>query len=84
MQRVIFMGTPDFAVPSVQKLIENGYDIPLVVSQPDKPRGRSKQLVMPEVKALAVENGIEVFQPVSLKNDEASAYIASFGGRRLR
>ena len=78
MQRVIFMGTPDFAVPSLQKLIDNGYDIPLVVSQPDKPRGRSKQLVMPEVKALAVENGIEVFQPVSLKNDEASAYIASF------
>ena len=78
MQRVIFMGTPDFAVPSLQKLIDNGYDIPLVVSQPDKPRGRSKQLVMPEVKALAVENGIEVFQPVSLKNEEASAYIASF------
>lgn len=78
MQRVIFMGTPDFAVPSLQKLIDNGYDIPLVVSQPDKPRGRSKQLVMPEVKALAVETGIEVFQPVSLKNEEASAYIASF------
>ena len=78
MQRVIFMGTPDFAVPSLQKLIDNGYDIPLVISQPDKPRGRSKQLVMPEVKALALEHGIEVYQPVSLKNEEASAYIASF------
>ncbi|MBQ3431718.1 MAG: methionyl-tRNA formyltransferase [Clostridia bacterium] len=78
MQRVIFMGTPDFAVPSLQKLIENGFDIPLVVSQPDKPRGRSKQLVMPEVKVLALEHGIEVFQPESLKNEEASAYIASF------
>ena len=78
MQRVIFMGTPDFAVPSLQKLIDTGFDVALVVSQPDKPRGRSKQLVMPEVKALALEHGIEVFQPESLKNEEASAYIAAF------
>ena len=78
MQRIIFMGTPDFAVPSLQKLIDAGYDIPLVVTQPDKPRGRSKQLVMPEVKALALENGLEVYQPASLKNEEAAAYIASF------
>ncbi|MBR0415426.1 MAG: methionyl-tRNA formyltransferase [Clostridia bacterium] len=71
MCRIVFMGTPDFAVPSLQALIDNGYEIALVVTQPDKPRGRSKQLVMPEVKALALEYNLPVFQPQSLKTQEA-------------
>lgn len=78
MQRVVFMGTPDFAVPSLKKLVESGYEVPLVLTQPDKPRGRSKQLVMPEVKAVALENNIEVYQPASLKTAEAVQYIASY------
>ena len=78
MQRVIFMGTPDFAVPSLKKLIEDKYEVVLVVCQPDKPRGRSKQPVMPEVKIEALENGIEVYQPASLKNEEAQSFLASF------
>ena len=78
MPRIIFMGTPDFAVPSLRELLQNGYDVALVVTQPDKPRGRSKQLVMPEVKVLALENDLEVYQPQSLKNKEAVAYLASF------
>ena len=78
MPRIIFMGTPDFAVPSLEKLIEEKLDVCLVVSQPDKPRGRSKELVMPEVKKTALNHGIEVFQPTSLRNEEAQAFLASF------
>ncbi|MBQ6380131.1 MAG: methionyl-tRNA formyltransferase [Clostridia bacterium] len=76
MCRIVFMGTPDFAVPSLQKLVDKGYEIPLVVSQPDKPRGRSKQLVMPEVKALAVACGLAVYQPQTLRSEEAVQRIA--------
>ena len=78
MRRIIFMGTPDFAVPSLKKLIENQYEVVLVVCQPDKPRGRSKELVMPEVKQEALKHGLEVFQPVSLKNEEAYSYLKQF------
>lgn len=78
MSRIIFMGTPDFAVPSLEALIEKGYEVVLVVSQPDKPRGRSKKLVMPEVKQAALAHGIEVFQPSSLKEEKAQAYLKSF------
>lgn len=78
MSRIVFMGTPDFAVPSLKKLIENGFDVALTVTQPDKPRGRSKQLVMPEVKEEALKHGIEVYQPESLKNEEAVERIRSY------
>ena len=78
MPRVIFMGTPDFAVPSLKKLVESGFDVVLVVSQPDKPRGRSKEPVMPEVKREALQYGIEVYQPATLKSEESVEYLSSF------
>lgn len=78
MRRIIFMGTPDFAVPSLKKLVEEKYDVALVVCQPDKPRGRSKKLVMPEVKKEALNLGLEVYQPASLRNEEAQNFLASF------
>ena len=77
MYRVIFMGTPDFAVPCLAELIAVGADIPCVVTQPDKPVGRKQKLTPPPVKVLAEENGIPVFQPATLKNDEAYEYIRS-------
>lgn len=66
--RVIFMGTPDFAVPSLQALLDYGYEIPAVFTQPDKPKGRGHKLLPPPVKELALEHGIEVFQPKTLRD----------------
>jgi methionyl-tRNA formyltransferase len=64
------MGTPDFAVPTLQALIQNGYHIPLVVTQPDRPKGRGRKLVVaPPVKIKALELGLDVLQPETL-NDE--------------
>lgn len=68
MKRVLFMGTPDFAVPCLKQIIDDGYDVVGVVTQPDKPKGRGHKMVPPPVKETAVENGIAVFQPETLKN----------------
>lgn len=79
MRRVVFMGTPDFAVPTFNKLIENqNYDVVLAICQPDKPKGRSKKPVAPEIKEAALKCGVEIYQPNSLKNEEAVNYLASF------
>lgn len=75
--RIIFMGTPDFAVPCLEKLIHSNYEIVAVFTQPDKKKGRSYTLTAPPVKELALEHGIQVFQPESLKNPETLSLIAS-------
>ena len=67
--KILFMGTPDFAVPCLKTLIENNYDVCGVVTQPDKPKGRGHKMTPPPVKACAEEYNIPVFQPESLKND---------------
>ena len=69
--KIVYMGTPDFAVPCLQALFEKGYEIPLVVTQPDKPQGRKQILTPPPVKELAMRLGISVYQPDTLKTDEA-------------
>lgn len=66
--RVVYMGTADFAVPSLQALDEAGHEIVGVITQPDRPRGRGKQLAPTPVKKAAIELGIEVFQPESIKD----------------
>lgn len=68
--KVVFMGTPDIAVPCLQKLIDEKHDILAVVTQPDKPKGRGKKLAMPPVKELAVEHNIPVYQPVRARDEE--------------
>lgn len=68
--KVIFMGTPDFAVPCLEQLVKKEYEIVGVFSQPDKPAGRKQILTPPPVKIFAEENGIQVYQPTSLKNSE--------------
>ncbi|BAU27537.1 methionyl-tRNA formyltransferase [Aneurinibacillus soli] len=65
--RIVFMGTPDFAVPCLQKLVQNGYEVVAVVTQPDRPKGRKKQLAAPPVKEAAIELGLPVLQPEKLK-----------------
>lgn len=69
--RIVFMGTPDFAVPCLEALIQDGNEIVGVFTQPDKPKGRGYTLTPPPVKVCAEKYGIPVFQPVTLKNGEA-------------
>lgn len=68
--KIIFAGTPEFAVPSLQMLIDAGHDICAVYTQPDRPSGRGRQLHPTPVKAVALAAGLPVFQPLSLKTDE--------------
>ena len=71
MTRIVFMGTPEFAVPSLRKLIET-QEVVGVVTQPDRPAGRGRQLKPPPVKVLAQEAGIPIYQPKSLRGEEAA------------
>ena len=74
--KILFMGTPDFAVFSLRSLVEAGHEIVGVVTQPDKPRGRGYQMMPPPVKVAAEELGFTVYQPNTLK-DEAFAELLS-------
>ena len=69
MKKIVFMGTPDIAVPSLKALVENGFDIPLVITQPDKPKGRGQAVQFPPVKEYALTAGLEVYQPEKIKNN---------------
>lgn len=69
--RVVFMGTPDFAVGTLEALCEAGYEIAGVITQPDKPKGRSKTLVPTPVKAAAQAHGLPVYQPKKIRDAEA-------------
>ena len=69
--RIVFMGTPEFAVPCLQKLIDCGHEVTGVFTQPDKPQGRKMILTPPPVKELAAANGIKVYQPVKMKDGTA-------------
>lgn len=71
MMRVVFMGTPDFAVGALEAILQAGHQVAAVVTQPDKPKGRGKEIQMTPVKACAVSHGIPVFQPVKVKEKEA-------------
>jgi methionyl-tRNA formyltransferase len=77
MLTLIFMGTPEFAVPTLEALIQKGHRVSLVVTQPDKPKGRGQKLAASPVKAKALELGIPVAQPLSLKTPEFHEQIAT-------
>lgn len=68
--KVVFMGTPDIAVPCLQKIIDEGHEVIGVVTQPDKPKGRGKKLGMSPVKELALKYDIPVYQPIRARDDE--------------
>ena len=76
--KIIFMGTPEFAGTNLKALIDGGFNVVLALCQPDKPVGRKHILTAPAVKVLAQDNGIEVYQPDTLKTDEALAKISSY------
>lgn len=70
--RIVFMGTPDFAVPSLKALVEGGYEVAAVFTQPDRPKGRGKKLTMSPVKEYALANGIAVYQPEKIRRDSVA------------
>ena len=76
--RVIFAGTPDFAAQHLQALLDSPHQVVGVYSQPDRPSGRGRKLTASPVKALALEHGIEVQQPLSLKGAEAQLLLAAY------
>lgn len=69
--RIVFMGTPDFAVPALEALVEDGQQVTLAVTQPDREKGRGKAVQMPPVKECALAHGIPVYQPLRVKTPEA-------------
>lgn len=75
--RIIYAGTPEFAVPALQGLIDAGHDIVMVLTQPDRPSGRGMQLKASPVKQLALQHGLNVFQPENLKPSEVQDQIAA-------
>ena len=86
--RIVFMGTPEFAVPSLRALLESGHEVIAVYTQPDRPKGRGNKVVPPPVKVLALEHGIPVYQPQRIRRESVEelramapdAYVtAAFG-----
>ena len=73
--RIVFMGTPDFAAASLQKLIDEGFDVVGVFTQPDKPRGRGMELSFSPVKELALRAGLPVYQPEKMRDGTALAVL---------
>ena len=72
---IVFMGTPEFAVPCLQRLIDDGHNVKGVFSQPDKPKGRGHKMQFPPVKECAVNAGIPVYQPLKMRDGEAMAIL---------
>lgn len=75
--RIVFMGTPDFAEASLKKLLDEGFDVVGVFTQPDKPQGRKMELTPSPVKTLALKNGLPVFQPAKMRDGTALAALKS-------
>lgn len=73
--RIIFMGTPDFAVVSLQALLDAGYTVTSVVTQPDKPKGRGNKMQFPPVKEAALQAGIPVLQPQTLRDEQVQKQL---------
>ena len=76
--KIVFMGTPDFAVGALEAIINAGHEVVLCVTQPDKPKGRSKEMQFPPVKTCAVSHNIPVFQPVRIKTPEAIEVLRQY------
>jgi methionyl-tRNA formyltransferase len=73
--KIVFMGTPEFAVGALESLIEAGHEVKLVVTQPDKPKGRGKELSESPVKVCAKAHNIPTFQPVKIREAESVEYL---------
>lgn len=77
--KVVFMGTPQAAVPSLRRLIEDGHEIVAVYCQPDRPSGRGNKITYSPVKELALDRGLDIVQPTTLRSEEEASRFASLG-----
>ncbi len=75
--KIVFFGTPEFAVPTLKEILASGREVPLVVTQPDRPAGRGRRMKVPPVKAYALEQGLTILQPEKVKKPD---FIASLKG----
>ena len=73
--RIIFLGTPEFAVPTLDAIVAAGHAVALVVTQPDRPKGRKQELIPSPVKAAALRHGIPVYQPERIRHPEAVEHL---------
>ena len=78
MMKIIFMGTPDFSVPVLDSLVEAGHEVVAVITQPDKPKGRGKEMQPTPVKEAALRYNIPVYQPVKVRDDEFVKVLEGF------
>ena len=78
MERIVFMGTPDFSVPVLRQIIEDGYEVVAVVTQPDRPVGRKRVLTPPPVKVEALKHNIPVLQPNKIREKEEIEKVLSY------
>lgn len=76
--KIIFMGTPDFAVGTLEALVEAGHEVVLAVTQPDKPKGRGKTMQFPPVKEAALAHNIEVYQPTKVRKPECVEFLRKY------
>ena len=76
--QIIFMGTPEFSVPSLEILIENGWNVVAVITAPDKPKGRGQKLISTPVKECALKHTIPVLQPTNLKSPDFLEELRSY------
>jgi methionyl-tRNA formyltransferase len=73
--RLVFLGTPAFAVPTLERIVDAGYQVIAVLTQPDRPRGRGQQLTAPPVKEAALRLGLPVYQPERVRRPEAVEFL---------
>jgi len=81
--RLVFLGTPEFAVPTLERIVESGHEVAAVFTQPDRPKGRGRQLAQPFVKQAALRLGLRVEQPERIRTPETLALLASFGAEAM-
>lgn len=75
--KIVFMGTSEYAVPTLARIIDSGHELPLVITQPDRPKGRGNKMVPSPVKELALSHGLTIYQPQRIKSEEAVAAVCS-------
>lgn len=79
--KIVFMGTPLAAVPTLEQILEDGHEVVAVWTQPDRPSGRGKKLTAPPIKEFALENNLEVFQPSKIKTNESIELFKSHNAK---
>jgi methionyl-tRNA formyltransferase len=81
--RLIFLGTPAFAVPTLEAMVRAGHEVPLVVTQPDRPKGRGQSFAAPPVKETALRSGLDVYQPERVRRPEAVERLRAIGAEAM-